>query len=119
MGGRMRRGYWHSAGSVIALEPDADEKAWMAEVVRTAAQLGWHRHYHTYDSRRSTRGFPDLTLLRPPRAIFAELKIGDGRLTKEQADWINDLRACGLEAYVWRPCDRPQVDAILASRRRP
>ena len=118
MTGRLRRGYWHSAG-VIALEPDADEKAWMAEVIRTAEQLGWHRYYHTFDSRRSPAGFLDLVLLRPPRLVFAELKVGDGRVTKDQAGWIADLRACGLEVYVWRPADRPQVDAILASRRRP
>jgi hypothetical protein len=96
-----------------------NEKAWQAEVVDTAVRLGWHRLYHTFDSRRSTPGFPDLVLCRPPRLVFAELKSENGRVTREQWEWRDDLEACGAEFYLWRPSDRDEVDRVLASRSRP
>lgn len=96
------------------LEAAIDEKAWQDDVETTAARLGWHRRYHTFDSRRSTYGFPDLVLVRRPRLIFAELKTETGRLTRDQQDWLEDLDACGpAETYVWRPSDRFEMDRIL------
>ena len=61
--------------------------------------------YHTYDSRRSNPGFPDLVLVKNGRVIFAELKSQRGRLRAEQALWLAELRKTGLEAYVWFPLD--------------
>ena len=49
------------------------EKELMTTVCTMAQLHGW-LVYHTYDSRRSTPGFPDLCLLRPSRCILAELK---------------------------------------------
>ena len=49
-----------------------------------AAQTGGWLVYHTHDSRRSRKGFPDLVLVRPPKVIFAELKGPGGRVTPEQ-----------------------------------
>ena len=96
-----------------------DEKTWQAEVVDIAVRCGWQRRYHTFDSRRSTPGFPDLTLVRPPRLIFAEIKAAErGRVTADQWGWLLDLAACGAECFVWRPSDRAVVDAVLASRDR-
>jgi VRR-NUC domain len=95
-----------------------DEKSWQAEVVDIATTCGWQRRYHTFDSRRSTPGFPDLTLVRPPRLIFAEIKTERGRVTRDQWGWLADLVACGAECYVWRPSDRADVDMVLASRSR-
>ena len=81
------------------------EDAWQAIVISQAKARGW-RVYHTFDSRRSTAGYPDLTLVRPPRVLFVELKTAAGRLTPAQLDWIGDLRHChGVEAHVWRPGD--------------
>jgi VRR-NUC domain len=96
-----------------------DEKTWLEEVIDAAWRCGWQRRYHTFDSRRSTAGFPDLVLCRPPRLVFAECKRENGKLTVEQAIWLNDLDLCGMEVYVWRPSDRDTVDRILASRNRP
>lgn len=95
---------------------DLTEKAWQAEVVRTALQLGWALVYHTFDSRRSAIGFPDLVLCRPPRLIFAELKSEAGRITVAQAEWLEALADSSAESYIWRPSDRPTVDRILARR---
>ena len=38
----------------------AEERAWLAEHVRQAALYGHWLYYHTFDSRRSPEGFPDV-----------------------------------------------------------
>jgi hypothetical protein len=104
----------------IDLELELDEKGWQADVMATAERCGWQLRYHTFDSRRSTAGFPDLVLVRAPRVIFAELKRNDQRPTAEQWRWINELGDCdGVEAYIWCPDDRATVDRILSQRNRP
>jgi hypothetical protein len=93
------------------------EKHWQADVIEVATLFGW-RTYHTFDSRRSAPGFPDLVLCRPPRFIVAELKTDTGRVGPRQREWLDDLAACaGVEVYVWRPADRYDVDRILARGR--
>lgn len=74
--------------------------------------------YHTYDSRRSAAGFPDLVLVRGPRLICAELKKQNGRVTPDQEKWLDALRVLHgawndplqgrgivFEVHVWRPSD--------------
>lgn len=75
-------------------------------ITQLAKLSGW-RVYHTYDSRRSTPGFPDLTMVHAGkgRVIFAELKSTKGRVTKAQKEWLADLAATGQEVYIWRPTD--------------
>lgn len=64
---------------------------------------GW-RHYHTYRSKRSPAGFPDVCAIRGNRLLFAELKREKGKTTPAQDAWLADLRALpGIEVYVWRP----------------
>lgn len=74
-------------------------------VVGAALTFGWGDPppYHTHDSRRSEAGFPDLTLVRPPRLIFVELKTHSGWFDFEQPIWLDALHRCGVEVYVWRP----------------
>jgi hypothetical protein len=60
-------------------------------------------------------GYPDLTLVRPPRVVFAEMKSQTGRLSETQREWLADLAACpGIESYVWRPNDWFSIETILA-----
>ncbi len=75
-------------------------------VEQMATLLGW-RWYHTFDSRRSVAGFPDLVMVHPrqKRTLWIELKSERGRLRREQRAWINDLDAVGAEVFVWRPVD--------------
>ena len=80
------------------------EKAWQQQVVELAELYRW-RVYHTYDSRRSHAGWPDLVLVRPPELLVVELKTDTGRLRPAQRDWLDDLAACGVEVAVWRPRD--------------
>jgi hypothetical protein len=69
------------------------ESQWASIVNETAAIGGWRR-YHTYLSKRSPAGFPDLVLVKPPRLIFAELKTDakTSKPTEQQEEWLEDLR---------------------------
>lgn len=89
------------------LDRATSEKEFLQTVIDFAKLHGW-RTYHTYSSRRSTAGFPDLVLVRGEtgEAIFAELKREGGRLTAEQQDWLRDLmRVRRVHTAVWRPSD--------------
>lgn len=91
-----------------------NEAAFQGAVIELAKLRGWRWHHET-DSRKSGRGLPDLILVRPPRLIFAELKTQKGRLRIEQAQWLSALRSChGVEVYLWRPDDLPEISRLLA-----
>jgi hypothetical protein len=93
--------------------PLISEKHWQDDVLEIAQLFGW-RCYHTYDSRRSNPGFPDLVLVRPPVLIAAELKTERGRVSPIQQAWLNELAQCHqIRTYLWRPADRDQVLAAL------
>ena len=96
----------------LATTPRLTEKRFQQQVLGLATLLGW-RAYHTYDSRRSTEGFPDLVLVRRPRLIFAELKAQRTPVTDDQRAWIDELRACGQEAYIWRPEHWERLERLL------
>lgn len=98
------------------------EKDLQAAIVELAGYLGW-LVFHPYDSRRSQPGFPDLTLVRPPRGagecgrvLFVELKTSRGRLRPAQRVWLAALRDVpGVEVFTWRPADwlSGDIDAVL------
>lgn len=77
------------------------------------AKLGRWFVYHTHDSRRSVAGFPDLVLIRPPRLIVAELKVGKNVATPEQNLWLNLFEDVNVPAYIWRPCDWAEIESVL------
>jgi hypothetical protein len=89
------------------------EKQWQNYVIRFAELSNW-LPYHTHDSRRSHKGFPDLVLVRPPRICFIELKTEKGRIRPEQKLWADRLSCCtGVEYYLWRPSQEPEVREVL------
>lgn len=106
------------------------EQQFQTQVIELAQYGGW-AHYHPPDNltvamrsgrtRRQAvvKGFPDLTLVRAPELIFAELKAENGRLSPEQRDWLHQLELCGIEVHVWRPSDFDAVHARLTGPRRP
>lgn len=61
--------------------------------------------YHSYSSRRSVAGWPDLALCGSRGFMLRELKTATGRLTAEQQQWGLTLRAAGVAWDVWRPAD--------------
>jgi hypothetical protein len=93
-------------------------------VANLAKLLGWRRaHFRSGLAAKGYRtpvqydgaGYPDLTLVRPPRVVFAEMKSQTGRLSETQREWLADLAACpGIESYVWRPGDWFDIELILA-----
>ena len=89
------------------------ESDFQAAVIDLAEWQGW-RVYHTHDSRGSQPGFPDLTMVRPPQLIFAELKIGNANTTHTQDKWLNDLGDVpGILVFLWRPSDWPGIECAL------
>lgn len=101
-------------GARQALDVAMTEREFMALILSAAGLLGWMT-YHTFDSRRSVAGFPDLTLVHPAtgRLLFAELKTERGRLTGEQQRWIAALYRCGKTVYVWRPSMWEEIVEVL------
>jgi hypothetical protein len=110
-----------------------NERDFQQQVLDLARLYQWAA-YHTFDSRRSAVGFPDLVLVRAPEIIFAELKAEKGRLSPEQREWIAALglveeaiaqrtpehliRDRLFEVNVWRPSDFDAINRRL-SRARP
>lgn len=64
--------------------------------------FGW-LWYHTYDSRRSGAGFPDIFAIRKGKALAIELKSQRGQLTDEQWRWFIAFDVAGIDCHLWRP----------------
>ena len=109
------------------------EKQFQGQVLDLARLFGW-RAYHTFDSRRSAAGFPDLVMVRDGRLIFAELKATAGRISADQFAWMQALQEAeeyanpshpGVDVYddgkpkipvrycLWRPADWAEIEEIL------
>jgi hypothetical protein len=85
-------------------------------VLELARICGWSLRYHTYDSRRSEPGYPDLTLCRPSdgRLLIAELKTLSGDLSDGQRAWVEGLATVRhFNVRVWRPSDWDDLARIL------
>ena len=102
---------------VVRESDDISEKVWQAEVMDMAIRHGWIA-YHTFDSRRSEPGFPDLVLAHPGHGIlFCELKTNSGKLTEDQEFWLQFLKVAAatgqVGTQVWRPTNLESVTDIL------
>ena len=74
---------------------------WRVAHARPAStERGWRTPWE-YDGK----GFPDLTMARGHRLVFAELKAGRNKLEPEQELWLELLGQCCHEVFVWRPED--------------
>lgn len=99
------------------------EKQFQQAVVDLARYQNWSV-YHTFDSRRSDPGFPDLVLVKPPTIIFAELKTEGGKVSRAQDQWLARLARCAgynpgppemrVIAGVWRPQDWVEIEEVLS-----
>lgn len=90
-----------------------NEAQWQAKVVEFARWNGWHV-FHPYYSRRSEPGWPDLSMIRGDRLVFAELKSRTGRVSPPQHHVLGLLAAVPhVEVYLWRPMDWPDVMQVL------
>jgi hypothetical protein len=79
------------------------EKELESQVKDLAKLFGWE-YYHPWLSIHSPRGWPDVSLCRPPQLIFLELKTEKGKVSEHQQKWLDLLGQCpGCEVYVVRP----------------
>ena len=100
----------------IEEKPPMLEKEISKNVKGEATNLGYLIN-STFLSKWSPRGFPDLTLCRPPRLIFAELKGPKGKLAPKQRQWLDWLSEIpGVEVYLWREENLEAVYRILFAR---
>jgi hypothetical protein len=99
---RGRAPYQPDAQALADASVGDPETRLQLQVIELANRLGF-RAYHTHDSRRSEPGFPDLVLVKPPRVVFVELKVGRKQLTDSQKAWMFDLEHCSeVDAFVLR-----------------
>lgn len=106
------------------MKTEITEKQFQQQITDYAKLRAWDV-FHTYDSRRSAPGFPDLAMARArgdgrgDELVFAELKSERGRLRPEQRHWIEKLSriedASGgvVRVFVWRPSDWPEIEEVL------
>ena len=99
------------AMNVNLLLAGVKERELQQTIIDLARLNGW-TVYHTYDSRRSEPGFPDLVLVRE-RVIYAELKTEKGKLSKHQKKWRYALLAAGADHRIWRPSSWPEIEETL------
>ena len=92
--------------------PAITEAEFQRQVIDLAHILGWVV-YHPMLSKWSERGWPDLSMVRPPRLVFAELKRESGKTTEHQDRWLALLGATCAEVYLWRPSDLDGIATIL------
>ena len=86
----------------------------MAEVLNLLSLRRW-RCYHTFDSRRSAPGFPDIIAVRGRRMLAIEVKTEAGKVTDEQLEWLRAFAEVpGVDAFILRPGnDWRQLEATL------
>lgn len=108
----------------VVLDSAISEKAFQAQVIQLAELNNW-MVYHPFDSRRSTAGYPDLTLCRPfgkgsgathyGELIFVELKREGGRVSPAQTRWLTAL-STAARVYVWFPHQWSEIERVLSGR---
>lgn len=106
------------AAALRALDAAVSERQLMDSVTRSAEALGWEWH-HQFTSIHSKPGWPDLTLVRPGRLIFVEVKSQRGAVRSEQWPWLTLLAEAGAETALWRPSDDRDgtIAAVLMGQR--
>lgn len=92
--------------------PPQSEKDFQKAVVKLANVLGW-LVFHPWTSMHSAAGWPDLFMVRKGKCLAAELKTQRGRVSEAQEAWLSSLALCGIETFVWRPGDWPEICAVL------
>ncbi len=111
-----------SSHAAVAVASLITEREFQRQVTDAAELFGWSwvawrpamtaKGWRTPVSGPLGKGWPDLTLVRDDRLIFAELKSQDGRLTPAQRD-VLDLLGRAVPVYTWRPTDLPAVLEVL------
>ena len=91
--------------------PQIPEASFQKAVTDAALALGWSV-WHDHDSRMNEPDMPDLELLRD-RLIKVEVKRAAGVPTPGQERYLRRLARAGVETYLWRPSDWPEIVGVL------
>ena len=98
---------------------ELSEADFQRQVVHVAQLNGW-KVYSIPDSRRATMaGYPDLTMWRGKRLVFAELKRESGKLSVQQKIVLDELQNLPVEVYVWKPSNWDAIETILSRAYKP
>lgn len=93
---------------------EGSEKQFSQQVCDLATLNGW-KVQRFWFSVHSPAGWPDLFMVRGPRAIAAELKMGTRQPTPAQQDWLDRLNGLSsVTVCVWHPTDWDDIQRILA-----
>ena len=95
-------------------------KELQSSIIEIATKFGW-QHYHTFNSRKSDTGFPDLVLIHADRGriVYAEIKSDTGKTSHEQDEWLEMLARCDQEVYIWYPRHLEEIVMILMLGHKP
>jgi len=107
--------------------PPISEKIFTKQIVDLARWHGWLAFHPLTAMNKAGRyatftqgdvGYPDLTMTRDGRLIFAELKAENGVTSVMQDDWLRRLRSCEalttpVRVYLWRPSDWDEIEKVL------
>lgn len=107
----------HIVGGEDRPSPPApiSERAFQRAQARLARERGY-LYYHTQDSRKSPRGWPDTVLLHPSGGTLYvwENKVVGASPTIEQAQWLTALQhVTAVHAAIYTPDDWPTIVALL------
>jgi len=101
---------------VNTILPLISEKNWQGTVIQVAQLEGWEYIYHTWNSKHSPAGYPDLIFLKDGRMVVVELKREDGLLSAEQYFWLLEFTKVTPDVYLWKPSDWGEVQQVLCGR---
>ena len=102
----------------VGADPRQVTEALLYNFVRDCARQASYRLYHTWLSKFSEAGFPDLVMVRGQRIIWAELKGHHGKASHQQREWLTDLRAVdpdgrGRDVYLWYPYHMDAIPLVM------
>lgn len=107
------------------------ERDFQRQIIDAAQLHGWRvAHFRPAQNQKGAwrtpvsadgAGFPDLVMVHKQRGvIFAEIKSRTGRLTADQAAWMDYLTAGTrhehVGVHVWRPADWDRIVNLLGGK---
>lgn len=103
------------AAALTTLRRRISERDFQLDVEDALQRGGWEYIRLTDSRRQHAVGWPDLVAFRGTCVLAAELKSERGRTTPQQERWLALFREAGIQTFVWRPADWPQiVEKLLA-----
>lgn len=89
-------------------------EAQLEEYVRETAERFKRPYFHPRRSDRSVPGWPDDQIIVDDCLLVAELKTMTGKVSPDQADWLDAYRQVQrVVVRVWRPDCRDEIADVL------